>query len=107
MLAGLNGAFQDLQRQRIGQQLLNRPFQRPRAKRRIIAFAEQRLPGGRSQLQRDLALGQIFAQRLQLDVDDSGNFLLAQTPERNDVVDTVQELRFEVLPQRLANVGIR
>src|SRR5688572_20235353 len=104
VLARLDAAFEDLQRQRIRKQLLNRALQRPRAKRRIVALAEERFPRSRRKLQRDLAVHQVPPQRFELNIDNAFDLFLAEALEDDDVVDAVQELRFEMRAQRFANV---
>src|SRR5215472_8046652 len=51
-------AFENLEGQRILNQPLNGPSQRPRAEGRIVTFLEQQFAGFRRQLQGDLAVGQ-------------------------------------------------
>src|SRR5436309_2494727 len=104
VFSSLDLAFQDSQRQRIRQELLNRALQRTGAKGRIVAFAEQRLPCRRSDLQRDLAVREVVTQIFQLDVDDLSDLLFAEAPEDDDVIDPVQKLRLEVFTQGVANL---
>ena len=87
MIAGLNLAFEKLERQRVRKQLLDRALQRPRAIRRVVAFLEQRFSRRRREFQRDPAVGQVLAQRLELDVDDLCDLFLAKTLERDDVFE--------------------
>src|SRR5262245_65778032 len=47
------------------------------------------------------------AQRFQLDIDDLRNFVFPKTLEDDDVIDPIQELRLEVLPQGFANIRFR
>src|SRR5262249_8892163 len=49
---------------------------------------------------------QISAKRLKLDVNNLRNFFFAETPEDNDVVDAIQELRLEVLAQTFTNIAL-
>ena len=96
MFAGLNFTTQQLESERIGNQLLDRSLQRSRAKGRVVSLIEYRLPGGRRQLQRDLSIRQILAQPFELNVDDLRNLLFTQTIEDDDVINSVQKFRLEV-----------
>src|ERR1051326_6640388 len=91
-------AFQDLHRQRVLNQPLDRPLQGTRAIRTVVALDEQQLLRLRRELDGDLALSQKLAQIVQPQLDDMRQLLLAQRLEHNDVVNSVQELRTEVLP---------
>src|SRR6266704_1780062 len=46
----------------------------------------------------------MLAKRSELNLDDAGELLLAETLEDDDVVNPVQELRFEVCPQGFTNI---
>src|SRR5439155_25194303 len=93
VIARLDIAFQNLQSQRVREQFLDRSLERPRSEGRIIAFPEQSFASGRRDLQRNLSIRQVIAQRLQLDIDDFCDLFLAKTLEDDDVNDTFQELR--------------
>ncbi len=82
-------------RQRILNQPLDRPLERPRAERRIVAFlGEHALRLGRH-LERDLALGEQLLEPRELEVDDLLDLLGAERVEDDDVVDAVEELGLE------------
>src|SRR5688572_7541322 len=87
-------------RQRILEQALDRPLQRTCTERRIVALRRQYFPGSGCQLQTQLPVGEQLLQASQLEIDDVLDLSLAQRPEDDDVVDTVEKLRAEVLPQR-------
>ncbi len=96
VVARLDIPFEDSQRQGIRQQFLDRPLQRPRPECRIVAFLEESLSSCRRHFQRDLAVRQKIAQRLQLDVDDLRDLFFAEALEDDDVIDPVQELGLEM-----------
>ena len=77
-------------------------FKRPRAVHRVVAFGDDEPLGGLGELDVDLALLQTLEQPADLDVDDLRHVLDAERVEEDDLVDAVEELRPEVLPQRLA-----
>src|SRR5690242_13036310 len=104
MFAGLDFALQDLERERIGEQFLNRALQRSRSERRIVTLLEQSVATGRCEFQRDLSICKMFTQHAQLDIDDFGELFLAKALEDNDVVDAVQELGLEVRPQLFTDI---
>src|SRR5262249_8365174 len=73
---------------------------------RVVAFIEKSVTGDRSQFECDLAVREMITQRFKLNIDDLGNFLFAKALENDDVINPVQELWLEVLPQRVANIFI-
>ena len=101
MIAVQNFAVENLQRQRILNQLLDRALQRTRAKVRIVTLREQQIFGRIGQLQRNLAIGEQAANVFEAQLDDPYQLFLAQRTEDDDVVDAVQELRLEVRVQQL------
>src|SRR6516164_2631333 len=88
-------AVENSQRQRILDQLLDRPLQRPRSEAWIEAFAEDPVFRRIRQLERNLAIGQQSSQILQPQLDNLHQLLLTQRTEDDDVVHAVQELRPE------------
>src|SRR5579863_5133024 len=98
-IAWLHFAVQKLQRQRVLDQPLNRTLHRPRAVRRIVAFAEEQSFRRRSEVQFHLLLAEPLQQMPQLKVNDVLDLVLAQRTEQHDIINPVQELRTEDLAQ--------
>src|SRR3954465_9984693 len=63
-------AFEQTQRERVLEPALDRALQRARAIRRIPACLGERFLRGTGQLERDVTLGQPFAEALELQLDD-------------------------------------
>ena len=63
-------AVENLQRQRILHQLLDRALQRTRAEVRVVALREQKIFGCVRQLERNLAIGEQAANVFQAQLDD-------------------------------------
>src|SRR5271170_1275587 len=100
IIAGMHFAIENLHRQRILYQSLDRPLHRPRPVRRVVAFGkEQGLRRGR-QVQGNLSFGQPLHQVLHLQVNDVLDLILPKRTEQHDIINPVQEFRTENLPQR-------
>src|SRR5215469_14382389 len=95
MVANLAG--EQLASQRRLQFALDKPLQRPRAERRIVAALGQVVSRPVGQLELDLALLQPLAQSDQLYIDNLAQLVARQWMEHNDLVDAVQKLRSETL----------
>src|SRR5271155_3701935 len=85
-LARENLRIENLHRQRILNQPLNSPLQRPRPINWIVAFAQQQLSRRFRKLESDLALDQQADEARKLKVDDLLDFLLREWMEENDIV---------------------
>ena len=100
-IAALELSFQQRQRQRVLQVLLDRPLERPRAVGRVVARLGQEVARPVGEAQRQPALGQHPVEPAQLDLHDLAQVGPRQAVERHDLVDAVQELRRERLAQRV------
>src|SRR5688572_21054799 len=86
---------EDLLRERILDELLDRPLQRPCTEFLIIAVLHQELGGGLSQLERELLVTQALLNILEEDRHDLRDVLLRERVEDDDVVEPVEELGIE------------
>src|SRR2546422_362345 len=93
--------LEQFERQRVLDQALNGPLERPRAERRVVALpAEERL-GGVGDLELD-ALGlEPPLEMAELDLDDPGGLVAPERVEDHDLVDPVEELWPQGVPQLL------
>src|SRR5690349_5744666 len=80
---------------------LDHPPERPRTVDRVVAMLGEVVARLIGQFELDLALFEALAQPLDLNIDDLAQLFLVQRMEHDDLVDAVQELRPEMLPQRL------
>src|SRR5579862_8381259 len=99
-VAGLDFAFEHLQRERILNEPLDGALHRTRSVGRIVAFAEEQLLGGGGQFDLYLAFGEPLHQALQLQINDALYLRMAERVEDNDGVNPVDESRTEELTQR-------
>ena len=88
-------AHQNLLRQRILDELLDRPLERPRAILLVVAVLHQEVGRRLGEAERELLLRQPLANVLEQHADDLRDVLAAERMEDDDVVETVQELRVE------------
>ena len=100
-------ALQHAHRQRVEHPALDGPLQRPRAIRRVVALCDQHVLRPVGQLDVDLAILEPLHEAAQLDVDDLPHLLARQRVEEDDLVDAVEELRPEVLAQRVHHLAPR
>ena len=77
--------------------MLDGSLQRPRTVDRVEALPGEELLRRVRELELDLALGQAGPKSTQLDVDDLLDVVSTERIEDHDLVDTVEELRAEVL----------
>src|SRR3981189_3653516 len=70
VIAVVEASLEQRERERVLDQPLDRPLERPRPERRIVAFLGQQPLRLRSDLHRDLALGQQLVEPLELQLDD-------------------------------------
>ena len=101
VVAGQDRAFENLQRQRVLYQPLNRPAERPRAVCGIVPFTQEQLFGRVRHFYADAAFGQEFLDAAKQQVHDSLELFLAQRIEDHDFINTVEKLRTERRAQRL------
>src|SRR5690606_21556178 len=85
-VAFLEFTLENLDCERILNQSLNRSPERTRAVNRIIAALGDERLGALGEIQRDLAAREIFAQTIELDIDDGGNLVAAEIVEDNRLV---------------------
>src|SRR5438132_846907 len=90
-------ALEHRQRERVLQQPLDRPLERPRAVHRIIPLGDEQLLRRRRHFQVELALRHQPLDPRDLDVHDLRDVLARERPEDDRVIHPVQELR----PERL------
>src|SRR5688572_7808578 len=90
-------AREDGLRQRVLHLLLDGALERPRAVHRVVSGFAQPVERRVVEHEREIAIEQAAFQVHELDVDDGADLLLPQRMEYADVVDTVDELRTEVL----------
>ena len=91
-------------RERVEDELLDRPLDRPRPVRRVVALGgDERLRGGR-ELEVDLPILEPLGERPRLELDDRLELLLGQAVEDHDLVDPVEELRPELAAERIHDV---
>src|SRR5882762_6960356 len=91
--------FEDSKRERVLQQPLDRALQGTRSESRIVALGRQNLARRRRQLESELSIPQQFLELAKLQIDDVLYLLLAERAEDDDVVDAVEELGAEMLPE--------
>src|SRR5688572_23620833 len=96
--------LQDGKCQRILQQTLDRPLERTRPESRIVSLGGEHLARLRRELERELSVSEKLLELLELQLDDVLDLLLAERSEDDDVVDTVEEFRTEMLPQRVGHL---
>src|SRR5215470_2345764 len=89
----------NLERQRVLDKLLDRALQGTGTESRVVALVEEQFFGGVGQLDRDFAVGQETAKVFEAQIDNLDQLLLAERTEHDHVVDTVQELGFEMSMQ--------
>src|SRR5437879_10669605 len=97
-------APQELIRQLVFDQPLDRPPQRPRPKRGIEPFLGPQVLGRRGQLQLHVLPAQLALNPGDEDVHDGLDLIAGEGPEDDDLVDAVQELRPEPPPTLLGDV---
>src|SRR2546423_15697588 len=98
-VAGLELTDQQLRRQRIEHQVLQRALQWPRAKLRIEALSGNQLLRGPVNVKNELLLFEPFFKPVQLNLDNLGKLLLIQAAEDNDVVHAIEKFGPEMCPQ--------
>src|SRR4029077_5615900 len=94
-------ALQDLLGERILDLLLDGALERPRPVHRIEARLAEKIARGIIERHVHVALLQTLAQVHELDVDDRADLLRAERMEHHDVIDAIDELRAETLPDNL------
>ncbi len=97
-------ALENRERERVLQQALNRPLQWTRSERRIVALRRQNFPRRRRQLEGELSVREQLLELRELEIDDVLYLSLAEWAEDDDVVDPVEELGAEMLPQRVRHL---
>src|ERR1700730_10485499 len=95
-IAGNEPSLEERERERVDQPLLNHTLQRPRPVCRVIAEVPEQRPRRVGQLDLDIALADTLDQARDLEVDDLRDLLAGQRLELDDVVETVDELGFEL-----------
>src|SRR5262245_63677015 len=93
-------ALQQLERQRVLDEALDGPLERPRPERRIVALASEQAPGRVGHLELDAPSRQPLAEMAELDVHDPGDLVPTERREDHDLVDPVEELG----PERAAQL---
>src|SRR5438477_12297300 len=83
------------ERERVLQQPLDRPLERPGTIHRIVAFRHDQLLGRRGHLEAQLALRHEPLHPLDLEIDDASDVLARERPADDHVVHPVQELGLE------------
>src|SRR5712691_3393653 len=101
VIAVQNLSVQNLQRQRILDQLLNGALERSSAEVGVVSLSEEQLFGGVGELDRDLTVGKQAAHVFKAQLDNLDQLLFAKRTEDDDVVDPVQKLWPEVSVQRV------
>src|SRR6185312_1807289 len=91
--------FQHRHRERVLEQTLDRPLERPRTERSIVALVREVVLRLGSEIDRQLAIGQQLIQTIELKIHDARDLLLAQRPEHDYVIHAIQKLGPELLPQ--------
>src|SRR5437870_586534 len=91
VIARQNLAFEDLQRQRILNETLNRAPQRPRAVSRVVAFAQENFLCRSSEFQCDVAFGEKRFDALKEQVDDTFQLFLAERIKDHNLIDPIDE----------------
>src|SRR6185437_12494470 len=79
-------------------------LERPCAVHRIVTFADDETLRRLGQLDVDLAILEPLQQALHLDIDDLLHMLQAERMEEDNFVHAVQELRPEMLSQRIGHL---
>src|SRR5258708_26045289 len=97
-------AGEHLVRERVEDELLDRPLDRPRPIDRVVALVRDGRLGGRGELDVDLPLLEPLRERLELELDDRFELLLGEAVEDHGLVDPVEELRPELPAQRVHDV---
>src|SRR5713101_2522285 len=96
-----NLSREQLASERRFQLALDYPLQRPRAVRRIVAVLGKVVTSPVRQVERDLSLFEPLTQPHELDIDNLAQFVAGQRMEHHNLIDAVQELRTEALPQNI------
>ena len=91
----MNWPLQDRERERVDEPLLDDALERPRAIGRIVAEVAQEGAGVVGQFEGQLALADAVDHALHLKVDDLADLRARERRELHDVVQAVDELRFE------------
>src|ERR1044071_7826840 len=86
--------------ERILNQPLNRSLERAGAESGIVAFLGEQTLRVRRDVEADLALGKELSEPFELQIDDALDVLRGERTKDDDVVDAVEKLRLELLPQR-------
>src|SRR5262249_13561720 len=97
--------LEDAQRQGIEQPPLNRPLARAGNERRHVALLDQTVLRGVGEHDMNLPLFEPLGEAGDLDVDNPLHVFAAERVEEDDLVDPVQELRAEVLPERVHDLA--
>src|SRR5215208_4235159 len=92
-------ALQQLERDRVLQQPLDHPLQRPGSIHRIVTFCRNERLGRGRHIQREVPLRQHTVQPLQLQVDDVHQILATELTEHDNIVYPIEELRPEMIPE--------
>ena len=100
-------SLEQLERERVLDEPLDRALQRPRPERGIPALLGEELLRLVGDLELDAPLGKPLAQARELQLDDVRELLLRQRLERHDLVDAVQELRPEPVAQLVRRADVR
>src|SRR5437899_750955 len=104
MISVQDFTVENLQRQRILNELLDGTFQRTRTKVRIVALRQEQVFRCIGEFERDLAIGQQTANIFQPQLDDPDQLILSERTEDDDVVHAVEELRPEVRVQQVLHL---
>jgi hypothetical protein len=107
VVATQNLAVENLDCQRVLNQALDGSFQWASAVRAIVAGEHQLMLRLGAQLDSDVAVCQLSLKVLEPEIDDVRQLLFAQRTEDDEVVDAVQKLRTEVLPQDIHHLLAR
>src|SRR5690606_39449141 len=78
---------------------LDRALQGARAELRIVALRREDVLGGLRDLEAEIAALEALPQARQLHVDDGAQLLATEATVHDDLVEAVEELRTELLPE--------
>src|SRR6516165_9790824 len=99
--------LEQLPRQRILEQLLDRTLERPGPVRRIPSRFRDELPPGIGDLELDAALRKPRAKTVELQLDDLSELLAGEPLEDDHLIDPIQELRTKAFSQLVRRANVR
>src|SRR6266545_5132402 len=92
-------SLEDLNRQGILNQTLDRPLERARSVNRVVSFVGKQCLGAIGDIEGHLSARQVLAQPLELNIDNGFDLVAAQVVEDDRLVNPVEKVRFKRFAQ--------